>query len=70
MWLLFICQDPKKDLNLEQIKQVAAEHGINQPIFVDSEHKLAEALENQYVPAYYVFDREGKLRHFKQAAAG
>lgn len=60
----------EEDLDLEQIKAVAAEHGINQPIFVDSEHKLADAFENQYVPAYYVFDREGKLRHFQAGGSG
>jgi thiol-disulfide isomerase/thioredoxin len=60
----------ENDLNIEEIKQVAAEHGIIQPIFVDSDHKLTEAFENQYVPAYYVFDREGKLRHFQAGGSG
>jgi thiol-disulfide isomerase/thioredoxin len=58
------------DLNIDEIKKVAGEHGINQPIFVDSEHILAEEFENQYVPAYYVFDREGKLRHFQAGGSG
>ncbi|MBS4189041.1 TlpA family protein disulfide reductase [Bacillus sp. FJAT-49705] len=58
------------DLNLELIKQVAAEHGISQPIYVDSEHKLNEAFENQYVPAYYVFDKDGNLRHFQAGGSG
>lgn len=58
------------DLNLEEIKKVAAEHSITQPIFVDSELKFADALENQYVPAYYVFDKEGKLRHFQAGGGG
>jgi len=31
---------------------------------------LTEAFENQYVPAYYVFDREGKLRHFQAGGSG
>jgi thioredoxin-related protein len=60
----------ENDLNIEEIKQVAAEHGITQPIFVDSEHKLTDKFENQYVPAYYVFDREGKLRHFQAGGSG
>jgi thiol-disulfide isomerase/thioredoxin len=60
----------EEDLNLEQIKRDAAEHGITQPIFVDSELKLAAAFENQYVPAYYVFDREGNLRHFQAGGSG
>ncbi len=58
------------DLDLEKIKSVAAEHEITQPIFVDSEHKLTEAFENQYVPAYYVFDKEGQLRHFQAGGSG
>jgi thiol-disulfide isomerase/thioredoxin len=60
----------ENDLNINEIKEIAAEHGITQPIFVDSEHKLTEIFENQYVPAYYVFDREGKLRHFQAGGSG
>jgi thiol-disulfide isomerase/thioredoxin len=60
----------EEDLNIDEIKKNAAEHGIAQPIFVDSEMKLSDAFENQYVPAYYVFDREGKLRHFQAGGSG
>ena len=60
----------EKDMNLEEIKQVAAEHQITQPIFIDDEHKLTEAFENQYVPAYYLFDRTGQLRHFQAGGSG
>lgn len=58
------------DLDLEKIKEVAAEHDITQPIFVDSEAKLTDAFENQYVPAYYVFDKDGQLRHFQAGGSG
>lgn len=58
------------DLNMEEINKVAAEHNISQPIFVDSEHRLTEVFQNQYVPAYYVFDKEGKLRHFQAGGSG
>ncbi|TMW73018.1 TlpA disulfide reductase family protein [Alteribacter natronophilus] len=60
----------EKDLDLEEIKKTAAEHDITQPTFVDSEHKLTDAFENQYVPAYYVFDEEGNLRHFQAGGGG
>lgn len=60
----------ENDLNIEDIKKVAAEHEITQPIFVDSELKLNEAFENQYVPAYYVFDKDGNLRHFQAGGSG
>jgi thiol-disulfide isomerase/thioredoxin len=60
----------EKDLDIDQIKQVAEEHDIVQPIFVDNEHKLTDAYENQYVPAYYVFDKDGQLRHFQAGGDG
>ncbi|NEU29533.1 TlpA family protein disulfide reductase [bacterium LRH843] len=60
----------EKDLDLEEIKKVAEEHDISQPIYVDNEHKLTDAFENEYVPAYYVFDEEGQLRHFQAGGGG
>lgn len=58
------------DLDLNVIQQMAIGHDITQPIFVDSELKLTDAFENKYVPAYYVFDKEGKLRHFQAGGSG
>lgn len=58
------------DLDIEDIKKVASEHGITQPIFVDSKHQLTDSFENQYVPAYYVFDKDGNLRHFQAGGSG
>lgn len=60
----------EKDLNVDEIKEVAAEHHITQPIFIDSELKLNDIFENQYVPAYYVFDKDGQLRHFQAGGGG
>lgn len=60
----------ESDLNLDEIKKVAAEHDITQPIFVDGDLKLNDAFENQYVPAYYVFDKSGVLRHFQAGGSG
>ena len=60
----------EKDKNMDEIKQVAEEHQITQPIFVDDELKLTEAFKNQYVPAYYLFDRDGQLRHVQAGGSG
>lgn len=60
----------EKDLDIVEIEKVAKEHGITQPIFIDSDHKLTDAFENKYVPAYYVFDNEGQLRHFQAGGGG
>jgi thiol-disulfide isomerase/thioredoxin len=37
--------------------------GITWPCAVDNEHTLVQRFQNQFVPAYYVFDREHKLVH-------
>lgn len=60
----------RNDLDIEQINAVAKEHGIIQPIFVDSKQTLTNAFGNQYVPAYYLFDKDGKLRHFQSGGGG
>ena len=60
----------EEDTNLETIKTVAAEHDITHPIFVDNEMKLTDAFENQYVPAYFVFDKDGQLRHMQAGGSG
>lgn len=36
---------------------------ITWPCAIDNEHTLVERFENQFVPAYYVFDRDDKLVH-------
>jgi thiol-disulfide isomerase/thioredoxin len=60
----------ENDLDVTVIEAMAMGHDISQPIFIDSEHKLTDAFENKYVPAYYVFDAEGKLRHFQAGGSG
>ncbi|WP_020059318.1 TlpA disulfide reductase family protein [Bacillus sp. 123MFChir2] len=60
----------EEDLDLEKVKAVADEHGIVQPILVDNKHTITDSFENQYVPAYYVFDKNGVLRHFQAGGSG
>ncbi|MBO9130344.1 TlpA disulfide reductase family protein [Bacillus sp. 165] len=60
----------EEDLDLEQVKQVAEEHGIIQPILVDNQHTITDSFENKYVPSYYVFDKTGVLRHFQAGGGG
>ncbi len=58
------------DLNLDLIKSSADEYDIKQPVFVDNAQKLRDAFGNKEVPAYYVFDKDGKLRHFQAGGSG
>lgn len=60
----------EKDLDIEEVKKVAAEFDISQPTYVDNTHALTDAFENEHVPSYYVFDKEGQLRHFQAGGGG
>ena len=57
------------DTDLEKIKQTMTEHKIDDVCAVDNQHKLKNAFQNEqgWVPVYYLFDAEGKL---KTRAAG
>ena len=52
----------ESDTNLDGVKKAIAEYGIEQPTAVDNMHGVADLWQNEYVPAYYVFDQEGNLR--------
>ncbi|HLR07791.1 MAG TPA: redoxin domain-containing protein [Bacillota bacterium] len=51
------------DFDLEKIKATAKAHHITHPLCIDNDYKLTDAFNNKYVPAYYLFDREGTLRY-------
>lgn len=52
------------DTNLETVKATIAEHCIDDICAVDNKHLLKKAFLNEqgWVPVYYLFDREGKLK--------
>ena len=60
------------DTDAERVRDAVAQYGITEPCAVDNEHKLRDAFQNErgYVPAYYLFDREGKLRGFAAGERG
>jgi thiol-disulfide isomerase/thioredoxin len=55
----------ESDTNVEAVKEAIDEYGIKQPCVVDNWHTIADAFQNKFVPAFYLFDKEGKLRHFQ-----
>ena len=59
----------EEDTNMDTVKATVAEHNIDDLCAVDNLHKLKDAFLNEqgWVPVYYLFDSEGKL---KTRAAG
>jgi thiol-disulfide isomerase/thioredoxin len=60
------------DTDTEQVRAAVALYRITEPCAVDNEHRLRDAFQNEqgYVPAYYLFDRTGRLRGFAAGEHG
>lgn len=53
----------EQDFDIGDIKQAVKRYNILQPIYVDNDHTLTDLFSNHYVPACYLFDVAGRLRH-------
>jgi thiol-disulfide isomerase/thioredoxin len=60
------------DLDVEDVREAISTYNITEPCAIDNEHKLRDAFQNEqgFVPAYYLFDSEGKLRSFAAGERG
>ncbi|HYP51989.1 MAG TPA: redoxin domain-containing protein [Pyrinomonadaceae bacterium] len=60
------------DTDVESVRDCVSMCNITEPCAVDNEHKLRDAFGNEqgYVPAYYLFDAEGKLRGYAAGERG
>ena len=43
---------------------------MTQPCAIDNDHAIVGAFQNQFVPAYYIFNRKQELRHFQAGDKG
>ncbi len=61
-----------EDTNVEVVRETAEQHGITDALAVDNNHKLRDAFQNDhgYVPAYYLFDEQHKLKSFAAGEYG
>ncbi|MFD1361508.1 TlpA family protein disulfide reductase [Lentibacillus salinarum] len=58
------------DEDVYEVRRSAKKHHMTQPIAVDHAHTITNAFHNRYVPAYYLFDANGKLRHRQTGSSG
>lgn len=52
----------ESDTNLDDVKKAIAEYQIQHTTAVDNMHGITDAFQNEFVPAYFVFDEKGELR--------
>lgn len=60
------------DTDVTAVREAVTQHSIIDPAAVDNEHKLRDAFQNEhgYVPAYYLFDDQHKLKSFAAGEYG
>jgi len=51
-----------EDTNPDDVRKEVVKYGITEPCGIDNHHKVADSFENEWVPAYFLFDAEGKLK--------
>lgn len=56
------CPRMKTDTDIDKVKAAVEKYGILEPCAVDNMHKIKKAFENEFWPAYYLFDKDGKLK--------
>jgi thiol-disulfide isomerase/thioredoxin len=61
-----------EDTNVDVVRETIEQYGITEPCAIDNEHKLRDAFQNEkgYVPAYYLFDDQHKLKSFAAGEYG
>jgi thiol-disulfide isomerase/thioredoxin len=60
------------DMDVDAVRDGVAQYKIIEPTGVDNEHKLRDVFQNEhgYVPAYYLFDEQHKLKSFAAGEYG
>ncbi|MGA9770795.1 MAG: redoxin domain-containing protein [Blastocatellia bacterium] len=60
------------DMDAESVREAITSFNITETCAIDNEHKLRDVFQNEqgYVPAYYLFDAQGKLRSFAAGERG
>ena len=56
--------------DLDNVRQQTREIGVDYPSAIDSDFVVWRAFHNQYWPALYVFDAQGRLRHHQFGEGG
>lgn len=60
----------EKDTEIEPIKATIKQYELTHPIIIDNAHAVTDSYQNEFVPAYYLFDDKLQLRHFQAGERG
>lgn len=54
----------EKDTDLDSVKETIKQYEMKHPIAIDNDHAVTDSFQNEFVPAYYLFDAEGQMRFY------
>jgi thiol-disulfide isomerase/thioredoxin len=61
----------EEELDVAAVEKDALEEmKLTQPCAIDNEHTLVDRFQNEFVPAFYVFNRKHEMRHFQAGGKG
>ncbi|GGJ98085.1 thiol-disulfide oxidoreductase YkuV [Lentibacillus kapialis] len=60
----------ERDQDLSEVQSVVKSYNVSFPILIDHDHSLTNQFQNKYVPGYYLFDTNGKLRYRHSGSGG
>lgn len=60
----------EKDTDIPAVKEAVRQYNLEHPVMIDNDHAITDAFQNEYVPAYYLFDSNKQLRHFQAGEKG
>jgi thiol-disulfide isomerase/thioredoxin len=60
----------ESDTQMERIQEMLSEMGVDEPCAVDNTLAVSDEFQNTFVPAYFLFDAEGRLKSRSAGANG
>ena len=60
----------EEDMDAAKVREEVKAMDVTEPCAIDNTHAMADAFENKFMPAYFLFDREGNLKSRTAGDAG
>jgi thiol-disulfide isomerase/thioredoxin len=60
----------EEDMDVAKVREEVKAMDVTEPCAIDNTHAMADAFQNKFMPAYFLFDREGNLKSRTAGDAG
>jgi thiol-disulfide isomerase/thioredoxin len=60
----------EEDMDVAKVRDDVKAMDVTEPCAIDNTHAMADAFQNKFMPAYFLFDREGNLKSRTAGDAG